>query len=157
MQLRGIPSAHRTMTKLAARRRSINRIRRIAVAAALALIGGLALAAPAAAEGAVGTVPGRVGGSMSALIALTGAIAGGLAVRRSGRGIAAVNVRDGAVVALVLGVVGVFLAAVHLATSNGGVGTGSGKAGAVVGAVLGLIGVALGRTALVRSRRAPSP
>ncbi len=116
----------------------------------------LALAATEAAaqgQGVVGTVPGRVGGSMAALVALVGVVCGGLAVRRTGRGDVASGGRDGAIVALVLGLVGTVLAVVHLATSTGGVGSGSGKAGAVVGAVLGLVGVLLGRTALARARR----
>lgn len=113
-------------------------------------------ATPAAAEGIAGTVPGRVGGSMAALIALAGAVTGALALRRVRRaGTGDGDGHDGAIVALVLGLVGTILAAVHLVTAVGGVGTGSGKAGAAVGAVLGITGIALGRTALVRSRRAP--
>lgn len=141
----------------------INGVARVRKAIAVAaLLAGTTLAAtPAAAQGMAGTVPGRVGGSMAALVALAGVVSGGLALRRArqattagprgGRG----HPRDGAMVALALGLVGVLLAAVHLATSTGGVGTGSGKAGAVVGAVLGLTAVALGRSALARAGRAP--
>ena len=140
-------------TSFTVRRRSGNRVARIATTVGM-LIVGLALAAPAAAEGVVGTVPGRVGGSTSALVAIVGVVAGTIALRRSSRALGPASGRDGAIVALVLGVVGLFLAAVHLATATGGVGTGSGKAGAVVAAVLGVIGGALGRAALARSGRA---
>jgi hypothetical protein len=134
------------------------RLRPIAlVAAAVALLGTAMLAAPAAAQGVVGTVPGRVGGSMAALVALVGVVVGGLALSRARRdrttaaGAVTGSGHDAAIVALVLGLVGVVLAVVHLATSTGAVGTGSGKAGAMVAAVLGVIGVLLGRQALSRS------
>jgi hypothetical protein len=120
----------------------------IAIAAAATLLG--AFAAPAAAQGVVGTVPGRVGGSMAAVTALIGVVVGARALRSAGRA-GDGSGRDGAIVALVLGLVGVVLAGVHLATSTGGIGTGSGKAGAIVAVVLGVVGVALGRRALRRA------
>lgn len=113
-----------------------------------------ALSAAAAAQGVIGTVPGRVGGSMAALVALSSVVAGWLALGRSAPRSEGSSGRDRAIVALVLGVVAIVLAAVHLVAANGGLGTGSGKGGAIVGAVLALIGLALGRRALGRASAA---
>lgn len=137
-------------------------VARVAVAAASLGAAMLATPAIALAQGVVGTVPGRVGGSVAALVALAGVVTGGLALSRarrdrsdaSGTVAAGGNGHDAAIAALVLGLVGVVLAVVHLATSAGAVGTGSGKAGAMVAAVLGVIGVLLARQALSRSGRA---
>src|SRR5437868_1740925 len=74
------------------------RVTLIAIAAA-ALLAELGLAAPAGAQGVIGTVPGRVGGSEAAVVALIGVVTGALALRsarRAGTG----NGRDGAIVAL---------------------------------------------------------
>lgn len=134
--------------------RSLRRVRALAVAfAAAALLEGLGLAAPAAAQGVIATGSGRAGATVAGLVALIGVVAGGLALARSAKRSGAGSGRDGAIVALVLGLVGVFLAVLHLATSSGGVGTGDGRAGAVVALALGLTGVVLGRLALVRSSR----
>jgi hypothetical protein len=122
--------------------------------AAIALLGGVGLAGPAAAQGVIATGSGRAGASVAALVALIGAIVGGMALSRAAGRRGTGNGRDGAIVALVLGLVGMLLAALHLATSSGGIGTGNGRLGAIVAVVLGLIGILLGRQALVRSSRA---
>jgi hypothetical protein len=124
----------------------------LAAAPLLALATVLAFATPAAAQGVIGTGSGRAGAQVAGLVALVGAITGGLALRAAKRA-RTVGVRDRAIVALVLGAMGVFLGLLHLATTTGGFGTGNGRAGAIVAAVLGSIGVLLGRLALVRCGR----
>ena len=91
-----------------------------------ALVGGFALAAPAAAHvsdqpaASVYTIsPGRIGAIAAAVVGLIGAVIGGLVV----------------------------------ATADGGLGTGNGLGGGIVSMMVGLIGMALGGLALSRSRR----
>jgi hypothetical protein len=129
--------------------------------AAAALVCGFGLAAPAAAQVStqpatanVSTLtPKRIVASVAALVGLTGAIIGGLAVARSGGRIGNGNMRRGAIVALVLGPIGLVIGGLVVATADGGLGTGNGLAGGVVAIMVGLIGVALGGLALARSRR----
>ena len=119
---------------------------------ASALLGGVGLAAPAAAQGVIGTGSGRAGAVVAWVVALIGVVTGGLALARAGR--VAGNGRDGAIVASVLGLMGMALAVLHLATTTGAFyGTGNGRAGAIVALVLGLLGMVLGRLALGRSSR----
>ncbi|XXU89806.1 DUF6223 family protein [Sorangium sp. So ce1099] len=137
-----------------ARKSSTTRSRSlIRVAAAAALLGGIGFAAPAAAQGVIGTGSGRAGATVALVVGLIGVAIGGLALARSVGRIGAGNGRDGAIVALVLGPIGMVLAGLHLATATGGIGTGNGRGGAIVALVLGLIGMVLGRLALARSRR----
>jgi hypothetical protein len=139
---------------LMTRTRSLLRVALVAIAAASSLLGGFGLAAPAAAQGVIGTGSGRAGATVAALVALIGVVTAGLALARSAGRIGTGNGRDGAIVALVLGVMGVALAGLHLATTTGAFyGAGNGRAGAILALVLGLIGMALGRLALVRSSR----
>ena len=91
-----------------------------------ALVGGFALAAPAAAHvsdqpaASVYTIsPGRIGAIAAAVVGLIGAVIGGLALSRSA----------------------------------GRIGTGNGLGGGIVSMMVGLIGMALGGLALSRSRR----
>jgi hypothetical protein len=123
-----------------------------AVTVAFTLLGGVAVAAPAAAQGVIGTGSGRAGAIVAWGVALSGVIAGALALARSAGRIGIGDGRDGAIVALVMGLMGIGLAALHLATSSGGIGTGNGRAGAIVALALGLIGMVLGRLALARCR-----
>ena len=68
------------------RTRSLLRVARVAiVAAASALLGGFGLAAPAAAQGVIGTGSGRAGATVAAVVALIGVVVGGLALARSRR------------------------------------------------------------------------
>jgi hypothetical protein len=90
--------------------------RRIGVSA---LLGGFVLAAPAAAQGVIGTGSGRAGATVAAVVALIGVIAGGLALVRSAGRFGAGNGRDGAIVALVLGAIGMVLGRLALARSGG--------------------------------------
>ena len=105
---------------------------RVALTAAAALLGGVGLAAPAAAhafvaDGVIGPGSGRTGAVVAAVVALIGVVIGGLAQALSAGRIGAGNGRNGAIVALVLGPIGMALAGLHLATNTGAFGTGSGR------------------------------
>jgi hypothetical protein len=139
---------------------SHTRDRRVAhLLAAAALVCGLGLAAPAAAQvsvqpavNAYTLTPKRVMASGSAATGLIGAVIGGLALRSAGR-ISAGHGRRGALVALVLGPIALVMGGLVVATADGGLGTGNGLAGGVVAMMVGLISTALGGLALSRSRR----
>jgi hypothetical protein len=130
----------------------------LAVAAPVA---GVALAIPAAAQvsdqsAAVSVytlTPERIAASVAAVVALIGAVIGGLALARSAGHIGSGNGRRGAIVGLVLAPIGVVIGGVVVATADGGLGTGNGLGGGVVAMMVGLIGMALGGMALTRSRR----
>ncbi|MFI8914627.1 DUF6223 family protein [Streptomyces sp. NPDC053513] len=127
------------------------------------LVGGLALAVPAAAEPAVQPVAasvytlsvGRVASSMAALVGLLGAVNGGLALARTaGRGrLRAWARRNGSVTALVAGPIAVAVGTVVAVTADGGLGTGNGLGGAYVAVLVGLAAVALGWRARSGTRR----
>src|SRR4030095_10519974 len=121
--------------------RSLIRVALIAAAAA-ALLGGFALAAPAVAHASpvIGPGSGRTGGSLAAVVALIAAVIGGLALARSAGRIGTGTGRNGAIVALVAGLIGIVLAGLHLATNTGAICTGSGGGGALVGLLLGVSG-----------------
>ena len=94
--------------------------------AAAALVGGVGLAAPAAAQvsdqpavSVYTMTPERIAATVAAVVGLIGAVIGGLA----------------------------------LARSAGRIGTGNGLGGGVVAMIVGLIGMALGGLVLARSRR----
>jgi hypothetical protein len=134
---------------------------RRAIGLAAAVIGAIGLAASVAAHasaqpGAVTVytmTPERMAASTAALVALIGAVIGGLALSRSTVRIGNGNGRRGAIVALVLGPIGLVIGGLVVATADGGLGTGNGLAGGVVAMTVGLIGIALGGLALARSRR----
>lgn len=138
-------------------------VRSVLAVSAAVLIGGLVLAAPAAADPSVQPVAasvytvslGRVGAFLSALVGLLGAVTGGLALARpTGQGhIGAWARRNGAVTALAAGLVAVVVGGAVAATADGGLGTGNGLGGAYFAMLLGLIAVTLGRLARSRSRR----
>ena len=147
-------------------RREISRVTHLLAAAALVCGFGLATRTPSSRawgaaqvspQSAIANVftltPKRIVASVGALVGLTGAIIGGLAVARSVCRIGNGNVRRGAIVALVLGPIGLVIGALVVATADGGLGTGNGLAGGVVAIMVGLIGGALGGLALARSRR----
>ena len=128
---------------------------------AAALIGGVGLAAPAAAQvldqppavSAYTLTPERIAASAAAVVGLIGAVIGGLALARSAGRIGAGNGRRGAIVALVMGPIGLVIGGLVVATADGGLGTGNGLGGGIVAMMVGLIGMALGGLALARSRR----
>src|SRR5262245_37179451 len=116
---------------------------------AAALVGGLTLAAPAVAQVSgrprvtVYTLtPERMTASVAAVVALIGAVIGGLALARSAGRVGAGNGRRGAIVALVMGPIGLVVGGLVVANADGGLGTGKGLAGGVVAMALGLIGMA---------------
>lgn len=91
-----------------------------------------------------GMTPGRLVATLAAVLALIGAVIGGLALaRRAGK--------FGAIVALAAGVIGTAVGGFVVATSTG-FGTGGGRAGAIAALVLGLISLALGGLAFIRAR-----
>ena len=128
------------------------------IAAAVLVVG---LAAPAAAQVSdqppnvtVYTLtPERLAASSAAVVALIGAVIGGLALARSAGRIGTGNGRRGAIVALVLGPIGLVIGGLVVATADGGLGTGNGLAGGGVAMAVGLVGMALGGLALARTRR----
>ena len=132
---------------------------RVADLLAAALVVGLA--APAAAQVSVQPpavdpytlTPERIAASLAAVVALIGAVIGGLALARSASRVGTGNGRRGAIVALVLGPIGLVIGGLVVATADGGLGTGNGLAGGVVAVMVGLIGMALGALALARARR----
>ena len=124
--------------------------------AAVALVCGLGLAAPSAAQVSVqpavnapALTPKRALASGAAVTGLIGALIGGLALARS----ASPKGRRAARVALVLGPIAVGIGGLVVATADGGPGTGNGLAGGAIAMMVGLIGMALGGLALSRSRR----
>ena len=128
---------------------------------AAAVIGGICLAVPAAAQVSdqppavtpYTLTPERIAASTAAVVGLIGALIGGAALARSAGRIGAGNGRRGAIVALVMGPIGVVVGGLVVATADGGLGTGNGLGGGIVAVVVGLIGMALGGLALARSRR----
>jgi Family of unknown function (DUF6223) len=130
--------------------------------AAAVLVGGVGLAAPAAAHVAVQptaanvdtVTPKRIVAIVATVMGLSGAVIGGLALARSAGRIGTGNGRRGAIVALVLGPIGLLIGGLVVATADGGLGTGNGLGGGVVAMMVGLVGMALGGLALARSRTA---
>jgi hypothetical protein len=91
----------------------------------------------------------RAVATVAALVALAGAIVGGLTLARS----AGSSVTRRSFVAMAAGVVGTFVGILVLVTADGGPGTGNGVVGGYAGVMFGLIAVLLGGLALLRSRR----
>jgi hypothetical protein len=127
---------------------------------AAALIWGFRLAAPAAAPvsdqppavNVYTLTPGRIAASVAGVVGLIGAVAGGLALARSGR-IGAGNERRGAIVAVAMGPAALLIGGVVVATADGGVGTGNGLGGGIIAMAMGLIDMALGGLGLARAGR----
>ncbi|MFI2367590.1 DUF6223 family protein [Streptomyces sp. NPDC018833] len=136
-------------------------VRRLLATAAAALLGGIGLAAPAAAHASVQPVAasfydfslGRLGATTGALVGLAGVVMAGLALARPAGRLSAANGSLGAAVAIVAGVISMALGGLVAATADGGLGTGNGLGGAYVAMLVGLIGASLGGLALARSRR----
>jgi len=130
-------------------------VRYLLTAVAAALLGGVWLAAPAAAHVLVadgGSGSGRAGSIAALAAALISVVIGGWALRSAGR-VGSGNERGGSIAALVVGLVGIALGGLALAGSDGGVGSGNGRGGAIVALGVGLVGVVIGALALARSRR----
>ncbi|WP_280394452.1 DUF6223 family protein [Nocardia brasiliensis] len=132
-------------------------IRHLPTVATAVLLGGIALAAPAAASvqqtaAVTGMTAGRVGPTLTALVGLAAVVTGSLSLARRGR-ISPFSGRGGAMVALFAGLISVVLGSLFAATADGGPGTGNGIVAAWAAMVLGPIGLVLGGFALHRSRR----
>jgi hypothetical protein len=121
--------------------------------AAPALLAALALATTTTAQpNAVPPLtmtPGRLGGSMAALVGLIGVVLGAVALARARR---TGKVLRGGTVALLAGLVAIALGALVVATAGGGLGTGHGFGGGIAALVLGSISAILGGLARARSR-----
>ncbi|TLS40379.1 hypothetical protein FE633_41950 [Streptomyces montanus] len=140
-------------------------VRRVLAVAGAALLGGIVLAAPAAAHvsvqpaaaGAYTMSAGRLGASVAAVLGLTGVVIGGLALARPAGRFGTGSGRLGAIVALAAGLTAMAFGGLVVATSDGGIGTGNGLGGAIVALVVGLIALVIGGLALARSRRTSAP
>jgi hypothetical protein len=90
----------------------------------------------------------RLAASVAALMALAGAVVGGLALaRRLGR-----YGKRGPAVALAAGAAGMLAGGLVVATADGGPGTGNGIVGGFAALVVGLVAVVFGGLAWARSR-----
>ena len=133
----------------------------LAALAAAALFGGLVhavLVASHVSEPAATTVygltPRRLWATTAAVLAVAGAVIGGLAVARPASRFSTTSGRFGAIAALVAGLIAVVNGGLNLAIATGGPGSGNGVVGGAAAFVLGLIAVVLGGLALARCRRA---
>src|SRR5262249_44355400 len=132
----------------------------LAALVAVALFGGLVhavLVAAGVSEPAATTVygatPRRLWATTAAVLALVGAVIGGLALARPTSRFGSASGRLGAIVALVAGLIAAVNGGLNLAVANGGPGSGNGVVGGAAALVLGLIAMVLGGLALARSRR----
>src|SRR4051812_36088139 len=110
-----------------------------------ALLGGLGLATPAAAHvsaqsaavDAYTLTPGRLVGTVAALVALAGVVVGGLALARSAGRLGNGSGRRGAIVALVAGLTGMVIGGLVVGAAEGGPGTGYGIVGGFAALAIG--------------------
>jgi hypothetical protein len=136
-------------------------VRHLLAGAAAALIGEFEVATPAAAHvlaqsapvDAYTLTPGRLLGTVAALVALAGVVVGGLALARPAGRLANGNGKRGAIVALVAGLTAMVIGGLVVAAAEGGPGTGYGIVGGFAALVIGLIATVLGWLGLARSRR----
>ena len=105
-----------------------------------------------AATAVYGATPRRLWATTAAVLALVGAIIGGLALARPTSRFGSASGRLGAIVALVAGLIAAVNGGLNLAVANGGPGSGNGVVGGAAALVLGLIAMLLGGLALARSR-----
>src|SRR5687768_8372552 len=109
--------------------------RSVIAAVATVLLVGFGLAPPAAAQqtdvGVDTLTAGRLGAIVAALVGLSGAIIGGLALRSAGR-ISTHAGRSRPMVALVAGLIGMTLGGLVVVSADGGLGTGNGLGGGIV-------------------------
>ncbi|CAM5263762.1 DUF6223 family protein [Streptomyces narbonensis] len=135
-------------------------VRRLLVTAAAAMLGGLVLAAPAAAHDlaqsadveAYTLTTARFWATAAALLGLAAAVIGGLARARSVRPIGRGG-KKRAIVALVAGLIALVGGVLNLAVADGGPGTGNGVVAGALALLSGLTAAILGGLALSRSRR----
>ncbi|MET9675597.1 DUF6223 family protein [Streptomyces sp. NPDC006482] len=136
-------------------------VRRLLAATTATLLGGLCLAAPAAAYASSQPVAadvyaftlGRIGSAGGALVGLAGLVIAWLALTRPAGRLGTANGPLGAVTATVAGLISLALGVLVAATADGGLGTGNGLGGAYVAILVGLTATTLGGTAMARRRR----
>ena len=135
-------------------------VRHLLAAGAVASLGVLGFATPAAAHvfvqptaaTAYALTPGRLWSLVAALLGLAGVVIGGVVLRAAGR-TGDGNGRSGAIVALVMGLTGAVIGGLVVAAADGGPGTGYGIVGGYMALMVGLIAIVLGGLALARARR----
>jgi hypothetical protein len=136
-------------------------VRHLLAVPAAAVLGMVVVATPAAAQ-VLAESPAvdpstltarRLVATVAALMALAGAVAGGLALARTAGRIGNGNVRRDATVALGTGLTGGVVGGLVVAAAEGGPGSGYGIVGGYAALVLGPIAVLLGWLALARSHR----
>ncbi|MEV6325718.1 DUF6223 family protein [Nocardia sp. NPDC051787] len=135
-------------------------VRHLLAAAGAPLLGSFAFAAPAAAHvsaqsaavDASTLTTGRLLGAVAALMALAGAVIGGVALTRFAGRIGSGNRNWGAIVAVVSGLTGMVIGGLVVVSADGGPGTGNGIVGGFAALVIGLIATVLGGLAVARSR-----
>ncbi len=135
-------------------------VRHLLAAGAVAPLGVLELATPAAAHvfvqptaaTAYALTPGRLWSLVAALLGLAAVVIGGVALRSAGR-VGDGNGKTGAIVALVVGLTGAVIGGFVVAAADGGPGTGYGMVGGFMALVVGLTAIVLGGLALARARR----
>ena len=132
----------------------------LAVLTAAVLFGGLVyvvLVASHVSDPAATTVQGltarRAWATLSALLALVGAVIGGLALARPAGWLGPASGHLGIIVAFAAGLIGAASGGLNLALASGGPGTGNGVVGGAAAVVLGLIAAAVGGLALSRPQR----
>ncbi|WP_327106890.1 DUF6223 family protein [Nonomuraea glycinis] len=134
-------------------------VRPMLVMAGTTLVGVLDPVAPAVAQILAQPDPataytmsaGRLWSLVAALLGLTGAVIGGLALARPTARIG--TSRWGAIWALLAGLTGAVIGVLVVAAAKGGPGTGYGIVGGYVALVIGLIAMTLGGLTLARQRR----
>ena len=135
----------------------------VAALAAAALFGGLVhavLVAASVSEPAATTVygptPRRLWATAVAVLALAGAVIGGLALARPASRFGTASGRLGAIMALSGGLIALVNGGLNVAIANGGPGSGNGVVGGAAALVLGMIATVLGGLALLKRDRALS-
>jgi hypothetical protein len=98
----------------------------------------------------------RAWATAAGLLALAGAVLGGLALARYNRPVGNGG-RKGAIVALAVGLFAVINGVLIVATADSGPGSGNGIIGGYAALVVGLIAAALGGLVVARSRRTVAP
>lgn len=133
-------------------------IRQLLATGAAALLGTVALAAPAFADvpvqqtGAYTPTAGRLWSLVGALLAVAGVVVGGFALARSGGRLGSRTRRD-SIAAVAAGGIGTLIGSLVVMAARGGPGTGYGIVGGYIALAIGLIALALGGLALINYRR----
>lgn len=126
---------------------------------AIVLFGGLVytvLVVAQVSEPAATTVEGmtssRLWATVTALLALTGVLIGGVLLAPPANRFGSSTKRLGTILTLGLGLIAVVNGGLVITSATGGPGTGNGVVGGAMGLVLGLLAIVLGGLAMNRSR-----